>query len=142
MSVMMREKRDERRQRQAEGARALEESGVLDELYEQIDAGSQYTSLAFTTQLVDAGITGSIETVGDAYDNALMESTIGLYKTEVIELESARWEDWRHVEIATAQWVAWYNNECLHSGCGDIPPTEYETMYYDQTHQTATPVAS
>ena len=142
MSVISREEREERRQFQAEGVKALEASGVLDELYEQIDAGSKYTSLAFTTQLVDAGITGSIETVGDAYDNALMESTIGLYKTEVIELESARWEDWRHVEIATAQWVAWYNNECLHSGCGDIPPTEYETMYYDQTHQTATPVAS
>ena len=106
------------------------------------DAGSQYTSLAFSKQLHEAGITGSIGTVGDAYDNALMESTIGLYKTEVIELESARWEDWRHVEIATAQWVAWYNTERLHSGCGDIPPIKYETMHYDHTHQTATPMAA
>ena len=98
------------------------------------DAGSQYTSLAFSKHLHEAGIIGSIGTVGDAYDNALMESTIGLYKTELIDFEGARWEDWSHVEGATAEWVYWYNTGRLHSGCGDIPPIEYETLYH-QTHK-------
>lgn len=93
------------------------------------DAGSQYTSLAFTKDLLDADITGSIGTVGDAYDNALMESTIGLYKSELIDFKRPSWDDWRQVERDTAEWVAWYNHERLHSGCGDIPPIEYETLY-------------
>ena len=98
------------------------------------DAGSQYTSLAFSKHLHEAGITGSIGTVGDAYDNALMESTIGLYKTELIDFDGARWEDWSHVESATAQWVYWYNTGRLHTGCGNIPPIEYETRYCE-THK-------
>jgi hypothetical protein len=75
------------------------------------DAGSQYTSLAFTEELRDAGITGSIGTVGDALDNALMESTIGLYKTEVIEHEKPTGRSWSgraEVEKATASWVHWF----------------------------------
>lgn len=94
------------------------------------DAGSQYTSLAFTETLKEANITGSIGSVGDALDNALMESTIGLYKTEVIDFERPTWTSWRQVEIATAEWVYWYNHERLHSSIGDIPPTEYEESYY------------
>ena len=93
------------------------------------DAGSQSTSWAFTKDLLDADITGSIGTVGDAYDNALMESTIGLYKSELIDFKRPSWDDWRQVERDTAEWVAWYNHERLHSGCGDIPPIEYETLY-------------
>lgn len=96
------------------------------------DAGSQYTSLAFTEELEDAGITGSIGSVGDALDNALMESTIGLFKTEVIFHERHSWESWRQVEQATASWVHWYNTERLHSSIGDIPPLEYEEIYYDR----------
>lgn len=95
------------------------------------DAGSQYTSLAFTEALAEAGITGSIGTVGDALDNALMESTIGLFKTEVIEHEQPTWSTWREVEKAVASWVHWYNHERLHSSIGDIPPVEYEQCYYD-----------
>ena len=57
---------------------------------------AQYTSLAFTEALKDAGITGSIGTVGDALDNALMESTIGLFKTEVIDFEQSTWSNWRY----------------------------------------------
>lgn len=93
---------------------------------------AQYTSLAFTEELLDAGITGSIGSVGDALDNALMESTIGLFKTEVIMHERERWESWRQVEQATASWVHWYNTERLYSSVGDIPPVEYEENYYDQ----------
>lgn len=96
------------------------------------DAGSQYTSLAFTEELLDAGITGSIGSVGDALDNALMESTIGLFKTEVIMHERERWESWRQVEQATASWVHWYNTDRLHSSIKDLPPVEYEQMYYDR----------
>ena len=106
------------------------------------DAGSQYTSLAFTEALVDAGITGSIGTVGDALDNALMESTIGLFKTEVIDHENDVWTGWRHVEEATASWVHWYNHERLHSSIGDVPPTELEQSYYDLTRGHDDPVAA
>ena len=106
------------------------------------DAGSQYTSLAFTEALVDAGITGSIGTVGDALDNALMESTIGLFKTEVIEHERPIWTGWRQVEEATASWVHWYNSERLHSSIGDIPPAEHEQAYYDSTREHRQPAAA
>ena len=95
------------------------------------DAGSQYTSLAFSEALVDAGITGSIGTVGDALENALMESTIGLFNTEVIDHERTVWASWRQVEQAVASWVHWYNSERLHSSIGDVPPAEYEQVYYD-----------
>lgn len=98
------------------------------------DAGSQYTSLAFTDALHDAGIAGSIGTVGDAYDNALMESTIGLFKTEVIEHERATWTSWRQVEQATASWVRWYNHERLHSAIGHLTPVEFEDLDYALTH--------
>ena len=97
------------------------------------DAGSQYVSLAFTEELQNAGITGSIGSVGDALDNALMESTIGLFKTEVIEHERTTWASWRQVEQATASWVHWYNTERIHSSIGDVPPAEYEEFYYDST---------
>lgn len=106
------------------------------------DAGSQYVSLAFTEELQEAGITGSIGSVGDALDNALMESTIGLFKTEVIGHERRSWEGWRQVEQATASWVHWYNTERLHSSIGDIPPVEYEEIYYDRTQGSSQSVAA
>jgi putative transposase len=93
------------------------------------DAGSQYTSLAFTEALIDAKITGSIGTVGDALDNALMESTIGLYKTELIDFDSHSWTGLAEVERATAEWVYWYNTVRLHTSIGFLPPAEYEANY-------------
>lgn len=113
-----------------------------DGLVHHSDAGSQYTSLAFSEALREAGILGSIGTVGDALDNALMESTIGLFKTEVIDHEQAIWRDWRQVETATASWVHWYNHDRLHSSIGDVPPVEYEQAHYDSTHGTDNPVAA
>jgi putative transposase len=92
------------------------------------DAGSQYTSFRFTQHLIDAGIDASIGTVGDAYDNALAESTIGLYKTELIKPQGP-WHNKDEVEIATSAWVEWYNNRRLHTACGYRPPTEFETLY-------------
>jgi putative transposase len=95
------------------------------------DAGSQYTSIAFTEALEEAGIAGSIGSVGDALDNALMESTIGLYKTELIEHRRNRktWESRASVEAATAEWVHWYNAERLHSSIDYLPPIEKEMEY-------------
>lgn len=106
------------------------------------DAGSQYTSLAFTDALRDAGIAGSIGTVGDAYDNGLMESTIGLFKTEVIEHERPTWTNWQQVEQATASWVHWYNTERLHSSIGHMPPIEFEELNYALTQGEDKPVAA
>lgn len=106
------------------------------------DAGSQYTSLAFTEALAEAGITGSIGSVGDALDNALMESTVGLYKTEVIDHERPSWSSWRQVEAATAEWVHWYNHDRLHSSVEDLPPEEFEQIYYDKNRRLSEPAAA
>ena len=76
---------------------------------------AQYTSIAFTAELLEAGIAGSIGTVGDALDNALCESTIGLFKTEAIDLGGPAWKDRREVEWQVARWVQWYNARRLHS---------------------------
>jgi putative transposase len=95
------------------------------------DAGSQYTSFRFTARLLAEGVDASIGTVGDAYDNALMESTIGLYKTELIKRRRV-WRDLADVEAATAEWINWYNAKRLHSAIGHVPPAEYESMYHAQ----------
>ena len=89
------------------------------------DAGSQFTSFAFTQRLVDAGADPSIGSVGDAYDNALAESTIGLYKTELINLRGP-WKTIDQVELATLEWVDWYNHRRLHGACNGLPPAEFE----------------
>jgi putative transposase len=101
------------------------------------DAGSQYTALAFTEELAEAGIAGSIGTVGDALDNALMESTIGLYKTELV-VPGARGRNWsgqRDIERGTAEWVRWYNHERIHSSIDYLTPIEHETRYADTVAQ-------
>lgn len=93
------------------------------------DAGSQYTSFTFTAHLIESGIDASIGTVGDALDNALMESAIGLYKTELIKPRGP-WRNPAQVELATAEYVDWYNTRRLHTAIGGIPPAEHETAYY------------
>lgn len=100
----------------------------VDKLVHHSDAGSQYTSFRFTQHLLDAGIDASIGTVGDALDNALAESTIGLYKTELIKPRGP-WHNVHEVDVATAAWVDWYNNRRLHGACGGRPPTEFEALY-------------
>jgi len=95
------------------------------------DAGSQYTSFAFTAHLLTEGIAASIGSVGDALDNALMESTIGLYKTELINPQRP-WKSLTDVELATAEWVDWYNTARIHRSIGGLPPAEYESMFYAQ----------
>ena len=95
------------------------------------DNGSQYTSIAFTERLADAGIDPSVGAVGDALDNALAESVIGLFKTEVIRRQGP----WRHldaVELATLTWVDWFNTRRLLEPIGYVPPAEFEARYYEQ----------
>ena len=79
--------------------------------------GKRYTSFRFTHHLLDAGIDASIGTAGDALDNALAESTIGLYKTELIKPQGP-WHNINEVDVATQAWVEWYNNRRLHGACG------------------------
>lgn len=97
------------------------------------DAGSQYTSIRYTNRLLDAGAVASIGSVGDSYDNALAESVIGLYKAECIHREGP-WRNADDVELATLNWVHWFNHHRLHSAIGDIPPIEYEQTYYRHNH--------
>jgi putative transposase len=104
----------------------------LDGLICHSDAGSQYTSIRYTERLDEIGATPSIGTVADSYDNALAETINGLYKTEVIRRRSP-WRDVDQVELATLNWVHWFNTERLHSALGDIPPAEFETAHYAQT---------
>jgi putative transposase len=101
-----------------------------DKLIHHSDAGSQYTSFRFTQHLIDSDIDASIGTVGDALDNALAESTIGLYKTELIK-PNGPWHNKQEVDVATAAWITWYNTRRFHGACGDRPPVEFETLYAD-----------
>jgi putative transposase len=83
----------------------------------------------FTAHLVEAGVDVTIGTVGVALDNALMESTIGLYKTELIKREGP-WKSLVDVELATAEYVEWFNTRRLHTAIEDVPSAEYEAAYY------------
>lgn len=93
------------------------------------DAGAQYTSLALTAELAEAGIAGSIGTVGDALDNALCQSTIGLFKTEAIHDGGPTWKNRAEVEWQVTAWVRWYNHNRLHSAVGHLPPLEFENAH-------------
>lgn len=98
---------------------------VTDGLIVHSDAGSQYTSFAFTQRLIDAGADPSIGSVGDGYDNALAETTIGLYKTELVNRRGP-WKTIDQLELATLEWIDWYNHRRLHGACDGLPPVEYE----------------
>jgi transposase InsO family protein len=105
--------------------------GGLAGLVHHSDRGTQYLSMRYTGRLADAGIAPSVGSQGDAYDNALAESVIGLFKTEVIRRQGP----WRHldaVEFATLTWVDWFNNRRLLEPIGYVPPAEYEAQYDEQ----------
>jgi putative transposase len=101
----------------------------LQGLVHHSDAGSQYTSIRYTERLAEAGARPSIGSVGDSYDNALAESIIGLFKTELIR-RNGRWRGLDAVELATLEWVDWYNNRRLFEALGNIPPAEAEANHY------------
>ena len=96
------------------------------------DAGSQFTSVRFTERLDEIGARPSIGTIADSYDNALAETTNGLYKAECVFGPDAPrpWDDVDELELATLSWVHWFNEERLHGHCGDIPPAEFEAAFY------------
>lgn len=100
-----------------------------DELIHHSDRGVQYVSIKYSERLSEVGITPSVGSVGDSYDNALAETIIGLYKTELIR-QQGPWRNLDEVEYATLSWVDWFNNKRLLEPIGDIPPAEKETMYY------------
>ena len=105
-------------------------TGVTD-LVHHSDRGTQYVSMRYTERLADAGIAPSVGRRGDSYDNALAESVIGLFKTELIQRQGP----WRHleaVEFATLAWVDWFNTRRLLEPIGYVPPAEYEASYYHQ----------
>ena len=117
------------------------------ELIHHSDAGSQYTSIKLTEKLALENIAASIGSVGDAYDNALVESANGLYKTECIRttiFHSGPYRTITDVEFATAGWVEWYNVKRLHSSIDHMPPIEYETLHYADltTEDQPTPEAA
>ena len=105
------------------------------------DRGSQYLSIRYTERLGEAGIEPSVGSVGDSYDNALAETIIGLYKTEVIR-KRGPWKNLDDVEYATLEWVDWYNHRRLLGPIGDIPPAEKEQQYYLQQQQESQPLAA
>ena len=109
----------------------------VEDLVHHSDRGTQYLSMRYTDRLAEAGIEPSVGSRGDSYDNALAESVIGLFKTEVIQRKGP----WRHleaVEFATLTWVDWFNTRRLLEPIGYVPPAEYEARYYEQLRRPAT----
>ena len=101
------------------------------DLVHHSDRGTQYLSIRYTERLADAGIELSVGSRGDAYDNALAETVIGLFKTEVIRRRGP-WRSLEAVEFATLEWVDWFNHRRLLEPIGYVPPAEYEARYYEQ----------
>jgi len=100
------------------------------------DRGTQYLSIRYTERLGEAGIEPSVGSRGDSYDNALAESVIGLYKTEIIR-KRGPWRGFDPVEMATLEWVDWWNHRRLLEPIGHVPPAEYEMAYYQQQENPA-----
>ena len=101
------------------------------------DRGCQYLSIRYTERLQEAGVEPSVGSVGDSYDNAMAESVIGLFKSEVIHRRGP-WRQIDEVEYATLEWVDWFNHRRLMGPLGHVPPAEYESMYYRQLDESAT----
>lgn len=106
-------------------------AAALPGLIHHSDRGTQYVSMRYTDRLADAGIAPSVGSRGDAYDNALAESVMALYKTEVIRRQGP-WRSLEAVEFATLAWVDWFNTRRLLGPIGDVPPAEFEAQYYAQ----------
>lgn len=103
----------------------------LGALIHHSDMGSQYVSIRYTERLTEAGIEPSVGSRGDSYDNALAETINGLYKAELIH-KRGPWKNRESVELATLNWVSWFNHQRLLGSIGYIPPAEAEAQYYRQ----------
>ena|SRR5699024_10358353 len=90
---------------------------------------AKYTSISITDRLAQAGARPSIGTVGDALDNALAETTIGLYKAELID-KRGPWHGINHIELSTLEYVDWCNHRRIHESCDELTPAETEEVYY------------
>ena len=112
--------------------------GNLNGLVHHSDRGSQYVSILYTEHLKDAGITASVGSAGDAYDNALAETVNGLYKAELIHARPA-WPSKTEVEFETMNWVHWWNNSRLHQALEYQTPAEVEAAYYETRAGVLTP---
>ena len=108
------------------------------ELVHHSDRGSQYVSIKYSERLAEAGIEPSVGSKGDSYDNALAETINGLYKAELIH-RRAPWKTREAVELATLEWVSWFNHHRLLEPLGYIPPAEAEANYYKQLSSQAIP---
>ena len=115
---------------------ALHARPDLENLVHHSDRGVQYLSIRYTERLDEAGIAPSVGSVGDSYDNALAETINGLYKTEVIR-RNGPWRNLEEVEFATLEWVDWFNNRRLFEPIGNIPPAEFEEMYFQSQNAPA-----
>jgi len=115
---------------------ALHARPLTGDLVHHSDHGSQYVSIRYTERLAEVGIERSVGTVGDAYDNAMAETIIGLFKTEVIERRGP-WRNFDAVEYATLEWVDWFNRRRILEPLGYLPPFEFEQMYYRHEHPVA-----
>jgi len=118
--------------------RAQDGTTSLRGLIAHSDAGAQYTSVAFTQRLIDEGVDPSVGSVGDALDNALAETTVGSFKNELIRRQGP-WRDVNQVELATAEWVVWFNTERPHQYLDDFTPEAVEKLHYD--HKRTPPKA-
>lgn len=110
---------------------ALHARQVGEGLIHHSDRGSQYLGIRYSERLKDAGVEASVGTTGDSYDNAMAETIIGLFKTEVIHARGP-WRSLDAVEYATLEWVDWFNNRRLLEPIGYVPPVEFEAEYYRQ----------
>ncbi len=110
--------------------------GADGSLIHHSDRGSQYVSIRYSERLAEASIEPSVGSRGDSYDNALAETINGLYRTELIH-RRAPWKTRESVELATLEWVAWYNHCRLMEPLGYIPPAEAEANYYRQLSNAA-----
>ncbi len=115
---------------------ALHARPKVGELIHHSDRGVQYISIRYTERLAKAGIEPSVGSVGDSYDNALAETIFGLFKAEVI-WPTGPWRNIEEVEFATLEWVDWFNHRRLLEPIGDIPPAEFEAMYYERQESPA-----
>jgi putative transposase len=115
---------------------ALHERPDTDGLIHHSDRGKQYLSIRYSERLGECGIQASVGTTGDSYDNALAESIIGLFKTEVIHRRGP-WRSLEAIEYDTLIWVDWFNNRRLLGPIGDVPPAEFEQGYYRQQQNQA-----
>ena len=115
---------------------ALYDRSTAEPLVHHSDRGVQYLSIRYTERLAEAGIEPSVGSVGDSYDNALAETIIGLFKTEVIR-HRGPWRGIDAVEYATLEWVDWFNRRRLFETIGNMPPEELEAAYYQQKGESA-----